>query len=178
VTPVVSNGVRTWLYLAVLFVALVIVVIAQVASQPATPREGPAAVSPAPALLGAPPVIAEDIGAPRVAIDTALLGGVASWYDDGPGLYGAAGPVLREALGGDPAFRGEHVRVCADACVTVVLSDWCACGERAGKATLVDLSPAAFRRLAPLSAGVVRITIETGAAPQRLPNTDTLEVQP
>jgi hypothetical protein len=108
-------------------------------------------------------------------VGTALVGGKATWYDNGSGLYGAAGPVLREALGGDPAFRGQTVRVCADECVLVRLTDWCACGDRGGVPTLIDLSPDAFARLAPLSAGVIDVTIELGGVV--LPATDTEGVQ-
>jgi hypothetical protein len=110
------------------------------------------------------PAVEGDIG-------TALVGGKATWYDDGSGYYGAAGPVLREALGGDPAFRGQTVRVCADDCVLVRLTDWCACGDRGGVPTLIDLSPDAFARLAPLSAGVINVTIELGGVV--LPETST-----
>lgn len=113
--------------------------------------------------------------APQAEIGTALLGGKATWYDVGPGHYAAAGPVLRDALGGDPAFRGQRVSVCSgERCTTVVLTDWCACGERGGIPTLLDLSADAFRDLAPLSAGVIDVSIELGAAPQvTLPPTDT-----
>jgi hypothetical protein len=114
------------------------------------------------------PTVEGDVG-------TALIGGEATWYDDGSGYYGAAGPVLREALGGDPAFRGQTVRVCADDCVLVRLTDWCACGDRGGVPTLIDLSPDAFARLAPLSAGVIDVTIELGGV--TLPETDTEGVQ-
>jgi hypothetical protein len=110
------------------------------------------------------PAVEGDVG-------TAAIGGKATWYDDGSGYYGAAGPVLREALGGDPAFRGQTVRVCADDCVLVRLTDWCACGDRGGVPTLIDLSPDAFARLAPLSAGVIDVTIELGGV--TLPETST-----
>jgi len=83
------------------------------------------------------------------------IDGVATWYDDGPGLYAAAGPSLRH---GD--WRGSRVRVCAgDRCVDATLRDWCACGSRRGVPTVLDLSPAAFRRLAPLSRGVVHVRV-------------------
>ena len=82
-------------------------------------------------------------------------------------------PVLREALGGDPAFRGQRVTVCTSRCTTVVLSDWCACGSRHGKPTLLDLSPDAFDDLAPLSRGIVEVTIELGGVDATLPPTDT-----
>ena len=95
-------------------------------------------------------------------VSTAILTGYATWYDVGPGLYAAAGPVLRDALG--QAWRGQHVTVSSeDRSVTVRLSDTCACGERGGLPTLLDLSADAFRSLAPLSAGVIRVDIERGA---------------
>jgi rare lipoprotein A (peptidoglycan hydrolase) len=41
----------------------------------------------------------------------------------------------------------------------VRLVDWCACGPRHGRPTLLDLSDDAFRQLAPLSQGVVAVKI-------------------
>lgn len=103
-----------------------------------------------------------------VAAIVAGLSGVATWYDDGPGHYAAAGPALRVG-----SWRGDVVEVCsADRCTTVRLVDWCACGPRGGQATLLDLSPDAFRELAPLSRGVIRVTVEGRPTPT-LPPTDT-----
>lgn len=86
--------------------------------------------------------------------------GVATWYDDGPGLYGAAGPALRSE-----GWRGSKVEVChADRCVVVRLTDWCACRDRPGGPTVIDLSPDAFRRLAPLSRGVVPVAVRPVSA--------------
>ena len=67
------------------------------------------------------------------------------------GLYAAAGPALRV---GD--WRGRQVRVCAgERCVTVELIDFCACpGGR-----VIDLYADAFARLAPLSRGVVTVSV-------------------
>lgn len=98
--------------------------------------------------------------------------GFATWYDDPnrDGLYAAAGPALRV---GD--WRGDTVRVSAGGrSVTVRLVDFCACGDRHGTATVIDLSSAAFRRLAPLSQGLVRVTVErVGSKPApALPQTD------
>lgn len=88
--------------------------------------------------------------------------GVASWFATGPnGLYGAAGPLLRR---GD--WRGSRVIVCVTGtgrCVRVTLNDWCACGDRSGRPTIVDLSDEAFRRLAPLSRGVIPVTVEVSS---------------
>lgn len=81
--------------------------------------------------------------------------GSASWYADGPGLYAAAGPALR--IG---AWRGRTVSVCTKtACVRVILSDWCACYPATSRERIIDLSPAAFAVLAPLSRGIVAVTV-------------------
>ena len=80
------------------------------------------------------------------------LSGVSSCHRDyGGGLYAAAGPALRV---GD--WRGRTVTVCTGSrCVTVQLVDWCACpGGR-----VIDLYSAAFRRLAPLSEGEIRVAV-------------------
>ena len=82
--------------------------------------------------------------------------GAATWYDDGPGFYGAAGPALRKGN-----WRGRAVVVCSGGnCVKVRLTDWCACGPRNGVQTVIDLSPAAFRALAPLSRGVIKVEVK------------------
>jgi rare lipoprotein A (peptidoglycan hydrolase) len=67
------------------------------------------------------------------------------------GLYAAAGPALRVG-----AWQGRMVRVCgAGSCVWVTLIDWCACGS----GHIIDLYSDAFRWLAPLSSGAVRVTV-------------------
>jgi expansin (peptidoglycan-binding protein) len=71
------------------------------------------------------------------------------------------------------------VTMCHDErCTTVTLTDWCACGSRAGEPTLLDLSDAAFRDLAPLSAGVIEVTIAVEGPRMTLPPTDTLPSEP
>lgn len=67
----------------------------------------------------------------------------------------AAGPGLRAALG--LHWRHQNVTVCATTCVRVTLSDWCLCkhGNR-----LIDLDSRSFARLAPLSQGIVKVTIK------------------
>lgn len=83
------------------------------------------------------------------------LSGIASWYcctaGYGDGLYAAAGPALRVGN-----WRGTVVTVSADGVsVRVQLVDVCQCyGAR-----LIDLEPAAFARLAPLSVGLVEVKI-------------------
>jgi hypothetical protein len=91
--------------------------------------------------------------APRLG--AATLSGVATWYDDGPGNYAAAGPLLRAFLG--PNWRGQTIVVCSgDRCIRAHVSDWCLCshGRR-----LVDLSATLFSRLAPLGRGVIRVEV-------------------
>lgn len=99
---------------------------------------------------------APTVGVEDIAPTSSSSSGVASWFATGPdGLYGAAGPALRH---GD--WRGRRVRVTAGArSVVVTLNDWCACGPRHGRLTLLDLSDEAFRRLAPLSRGILRVTV-------------------
>ena len=109
---------------------------ATIGKQPAS-TEAPATAKPSPGKT------------PRPSVRPAHgLRGVATWYAASKGTA-AAGPALRAALGKD--WRGDRVRVCAGGeCVTVRLTDWCACGPRHGKPTLIDLG----RRLV-LPAGTV-----------------------
>lgn len=85
----------------------------------------------------------------------ASISGPATWYD-APSIHdAAAGPRLRKALGRD--WRGSLMQVCGkSSCITVILSDWCACGH----GRVIDLDDRAFARLAPLSQGIVRVSIE------------------
>jgi hypothetical protein len=78
--------------------------------------------------------------------------GVSACHRDYPGgMYAAAGPELRVG-----AWRGRQVRVCAGGdCIWVRLINWCACGG----AHVIDLYSDAFRQLAPLNAGAVRVTV-------------------
>jgi hypothetical protein len=117
---------------------------------------------PAPSLAVAPNVIA----APRPGFQVAggasvRASGTATWYckpgvsvchDAYPGgMYAAAGPKLRVGN-----WRGRVVRVCGNGrCINVKLIDWCACGG----GRVIDLYSDAFRRLAPLSSGTVRVTV-------------------
>ena len=78
--------------------------------------------------------------------------GVSACHNAYPGgLYAAAGPELRVG-----AWRGRQVRVCSGGdCVWVRLIDWCACGG----SHVIDLYSDAFRQLAPLNAGALRVTV-------------------
>lgn len=89
------------------------------------------------------------------------LTGTASWYNNGSGFYGAAGPQLRH---GD--WRGSYVRVCTnDQCIKVQLTDWCQCYKGTERERLIDLSLDAFRSLASPSRGLVRVTVNSFVPP-------------
>ena len=98
---------------------------------------------------------------PRPVRADSSVSGLATYYcctrGYGSGAYvAAAGPALRI---GD--WRGRRVRVCSGGrCITVTLVDWCACGRRHGEPTVIDLHPGAFSALAPLSRGVIWVTVE------------------
>ena len=88
-------------------------------------------------------------------------GGSATWYcktgssvcaSGYPGgMYAAAGPELRVG-----SWRGRIVRVCGGGnCIVVKLIDWCACGG----SHVIDLYSDAFRRLAPLNTGALKVTV-------------------
>lgn len=123
----------------------------------------------------APPVAKS---ADQVGTATGALRGVATWYDAPTRRDAAAGPALRDALGSD--WRGRWVTVSAAGRSTLVrLTDWCACGDRHGSPTVLDLDDAAFARLAPLGTGVLDVVVswESGPAPT-LPPTDIDEPPP
>jgi hypothetical protein len=129
------------------------------------------------ATTGPPPVLAAS-AAPTGDVSVGpLIGGLATWYDDGPGYYAAAGPDLRKALGENWRGMSVSVSVKGREPTLVVLSDWCACGRRNGSPTLIDLSPQAFIDLTgDLSIGVVRVSVEPVGL--RLPATDTPDQHP
>lgn len=95
---------------------------------------------------------------PQGAIGTALIGGSATWYcctrGYGKGeMVAAAGSELRM---GNWRGRVVTVRGPRGNSIRVRLVDWCACkGNR-----IIDLHPAAFAALAPLSRGVVSVEVE------------------
>lgn len=112
----------------------------------------------------------------QTQVGTALIGGQATWYcHDGSDGYPASrctrgtdpGDLVAAAGSELPWGKGEHVVVSrGDRAVVVTIVDVCACrGER-----VIDLSAAAFSRLASLGAGVIRV--EVSDAPI-LPETDT-----
>jgi hypothetical protein len=105
--------------------------------------------------------------------DPAALGtisGIATWYDAPTIRDAAAGPGLRVGH-----WRGRVVSVCASRCITVRLTDWCACDG----GHLIDLDNLAFRELAPLSQGIVRVTVSTvGPARASRPTPPPTDVSP
>lgn len=120
---------------------------------------------------------------PTGGIGTALLGGWATYCAPTPRYcQGWAPPAL---LGAMPGFSyGDKpflARVCTNGirCVVVTVVSFCGCGDRSGIPTVIDLSPAAFDRLASRSRGVVRVTVEypVDRPSVTLPPTD-LEAQP
>lgn len=100
-----------------------------------------------------PPVAPRPTPVPRPAAD--VLEGTASWYDDGPGLYAA----VHSYRFGDPVYD-VIVRVPGGDSVRVRVRDHCACYVGTSRERLIDLSPDAFAKLAPLSRGLVRVTVE------------------
>ena len=109
-------------------------------------------------------MIALILAAVFLAAQPLPLEGTASWYAT-PGLTAAAGPALRT-----PGWRGSLVRVTAGSrSVVVRLTDWCQCHRGTRRERVIDLSDAAFAELAPLSAGLVRVTV----TPFTPPATDT-----
>jgi hypothetical protein len=78
-----------------------------------------------------------------------LISGRASWHATGrDGLFAAAGPALRSALG--PGWRGAKVSVCRmdGFCLSITLNDFCRC-DTAEPYKLLDLSIQAFRLFDP-----------------------------
>lgn len=102
-------------------------------------------------------------------LGTPLISGRATWYDAPSRTDAAAGPLLRF-----DGWRGSWVRVTSgDRSVTVKLTDWCACGDRNGQPTVIDLDDEAFARLAPLSDGVIDVEVEVLGDAPALPETST-----
>lgn len=96
--------------------------------------------------------------APKVRVEvkpspSRTAAGTATWYRWRQG-QAAAGPALRALLG--PGWRGKKVRACRDGrCVTVRLTDWCACkGNR-----VIDLDVRSFARLADPGRGVIKVRV-------------------
>lgn len=102
-------------------------------------------------------VIPPAVSTPQATTTTTKqLKGLASWFWTTPG-HAAAGPKLRALLG--PHWRGHKVEVCATRCITVILDDWCQCYRNTKSERVIDLSGADFKALAPLSRGILKVSI-------------------
>ena len=120
---------------------------------------------------GGAPLPRAGVGPEQPILAAGTISGLSTWYRWHVG-QAAAGPALRAVLGSH--WRGSVVRVCARSCVRVTLTDW----MRADR--LVDLDSRSFARLAPLSAGVIRVTISLVGTPTLAPTappTDWIPVQ-
>lgn len=108
-------------------------------------------------------------------IGTSLEAGYATWCAPTPTHCQGWGGEAH--VGAVPGYHGPRyaAKVCREddpaRCVTVTVLSWCACGQRHGRDTVIDLSPAAFRELAPTSRGIVLVTVES--VDIGLPATDT-----
>lgn len=108
---------------------------------------------------------------PKIRNAGSGIRGTATWYckagrsicmakhPDRPGvldMYAAAGPALRVGK-----WRNRLVTVCktgTNACVQVILADWCACmGGRTGR--VIDLYWDAFHALDPRATGGIKVTV-------------------
>ena len=126
-------------------------------------RPNTSATAEAASVSANPPAVAPT--AARVGLRESVTG-LASWFRSPAGVS-AAGPRLRSALG--PGWRGTRVRVCtATACATTKLGDW----MRADR--LIDLDSPVFARLAPLSVGLLPVTVTPILTP---PETSVAAVQ-
>lgn len=74
---------------------------------------------------------------------------------------------------GDAPYTATVCRTVGTPCVEVLVVSYCACGDRPGGPTVIDLSPAAFRAIngGSLAAGVIDVTVSIGSI--ALPPTDT-----
>lgn len=164
--------------LAILVCALLPVIGSQPVPAPALASRVAAAGGPTPARLmppdGTPRItgtrVTGQVESPHPAATT--LEGTATWYCSassactagyGPSdLVGAIDPTL--GIG-----KGANVTVTHDGrSVTVKVVDVCACAGR----RLIDLTSGAFSRLAPLSAGVIDVTLTTTGPSVTVPPTD------
>ena len=108
-----------------------------------------------------PTAVAKAVASKPASPPAHRIAGQGSWYCSSTspctkgypsGLYAAAGPALRAFLGS--GWRGSTVTICGkQSCIRATLIDSCTC------ARLVDLYSMAFQQLAPLSRGVVSITV-------------------
>jgi rare lipoprotein A (peptidoglycan hydrolase) len=99
-------------------------------------------------------------GTERQTQETQQLTGLASWYSAAPNTA-AAGPAVRVYL--DHDYMGARLRVClygTRKCRVVRISDTCLCRPPyVAQRRAIDLDAQTFAYLAPLSRGIVKVTI-------------------
>lgn len=111
-------------------------------------------------------------GAPLITEPAAMSGGLATWCAPTPKYcHGWGG---KAHLGAVPSFRygDPPYRVVVhhgDRSTVVLVVSFCACPG----ARIIDLSPAAFSELAPMSLGVIPVTLEELGSGPTPPPTDT-----
>jgi hypothetical protein len=121
------------------------------------PESARASDAPSPAA-----VVARTAQPSASAVSVRETSGWAAWCAPTPTrCQGWGGDAL---LAGVPSFRwGDEpytVQVSANGrSVLVTVVSFCACGDRKGIPTVIDLSPAAFAELAPLTVGVLSVTV-------------------
>lgn len=93
---------------------------------------------------------------PRLVLPTHSITGQSTWWNSwGHGLYAAAGPTLRAAMG--PGYLHRYVTACARGrCVRVRLTTSCACSP---ESRVIDLSLDAFAQLASPSLGILEVEV-------------------
>lgn len=124
-----------------------------------------------PAARGPSAPARHDAGVPQPTgkVGTALLTGVASWYP----ANGDIAAVPWWSFGDDPVWATvSHFRDGQTFSVTVLVQDHCQCLVGTSRERAIDLSDDAFRQLAPLSAGLIRVQIEVAQQGPALPPTD------
>ena len=109
--------------------------------------------TPAATPVVAPTHLATPTTRPCCASSTVTAKGWAT-YQPGTGLWGSPSQLVYD-------WTGSHVRVCGPlACRSIETRGWCACGERHGERTLIDLSEEAFAAICGyLSRGVCDVVV-------------------
>lgn len=157
--------------LTAIIATLLVIIAAELAQPRATPSPQPVVTSVQSATVAREWMLAS-VPAPLAfhgSVAAPIIGGRATWYP-ASGMIAAAGPALRHYLG--PHWRGTLVSVASGGRVVVVrVSDWCDCRGR-GSERLIDLSDDAFAQLAPLSRGVIRVSIMRTVRVPEPPATD------
>lgn len=119
--------------------------------------------------LVSPPSDPTGVSPPPLAVAAVTWPGTASWY----AARGNQGAVPWWRTGQDPVWA--VVSRFADGrtySVTVLVTGFCQCLMGTDRERLIDLSDNAFRQLAPLSVGLIRVQVEVPVQGPKLPQTD------